>query len=106
MFADLEDLQVPNKAKPLVLLSSFKACSRTLQPLQDPQETLKQRGAYLAGNAPVKRIDQTTLIVAGQLLSAPFPSHVMLDTQAGLILWQAASQAWIPETFGDRFPQV
>ena len=58
---------------------------------------------YLGGNAPVKRIDRTTLIVPGQLLSAPFPSHVMLDTQAGLILWQAASAEWIPETFGDRF---
>jgi hypothetical protein len=41
---------------------------------------------YLGGNAPVKRIDRTTLIVPGQLLSAPYPSHVMLDTQAGLIL--------------------
>jgi hypothetical protein len=35
------------------------------------------------------------LIVPGQLLSAPFPSHVMLDTQAGLILWQAASADWV-----------
>jgi hypothetical protein len=61
---------------------------------------------YLGGNAPVKRIDQTTLIVPGQLLSAPFPSHVMLDTQAGIILWQAASAEWISETFGDRFPQL
>jgi Icc-related predicted phosphoesterase len=61
---------------------------------------------YLRGNAPVKRIDRTTLIVPGQLLSAPFPNHVMLDTQAGLILWQAASQEWIPETFRDRFPEA
>ena len=61
---------------------------------------------YLGGNAPVKRIERTIDCAGPALECAPFPSHVMLDTQAGLILWQAASTQWISETFGDRFPQV
>jgi hypothetical protein len=37
------------------------------------------------------------LLVPGQLLKAPFPNYIKLDTESGELSWYAASETWIPE---------
>jgi Icc-related predicted phosphoesterase len=58
---------------------------------------------YLGVNSAVQRIGQSTLLVPGQLLNAPVPNHIVLDTETGEAGWQTASREWIPETLNDRF---
>jgi predicted phosphodiesterase len=52
---------------------------------------------YLAGNSWAQKIGGVDVFVPGQLLRAPFPNHIVLDTESGRASWQAASQVWIPE---------
>jgi len=33
----------------------------------------------------------------GQLVSAPFPNYIKLDTESGELSWHTASDTWIPE---------
>jgi hypothetical protein len=40
---------------------------------------------------------QSTLLVPGQLLSAPAPNDIVLDTETGEAFWQTARLEWIPE---------
>ena len=40
---------------------------------------------------------EVTLLVPGQLLSAPFPNYIELDTDSGGLSWHTASDTWIPE---------
>jgi hypothetical protein len=43
-------------------------------------------------------------VVPGQLLSAPVPNHIFVDTETGEAFWQTARLEWIPETGSyDRF---
>jgi hypothetical protein len=37
------------------------------------------------------------LLVPGQLLSAPFPIHIKLDTESGEVSWHTASETWVRE---------
>ena len=37
------------------------------------------------------------LLVPGQLLEAPFPNHIKLNTESGEPSWHTASDTWIPE---------
>ena len=37
------------------------------------------------------------LLVPGQLLSAPIPNYIKLDSESGELSWSAASDTWIPE---------
>ena len=40
---------------------------------------------------------EVCLLVPGQLLSAPFPNYIKLDTESGELSWHTASDTWIPE---------
>jgi predicted phosphodiesterase len=44
-----------------------------------------------------QKLGKVTLLVPGQLLSAPFPNHIKLGTESGELSWQIASGTWIPE---------
>jgi hypothetical protein len=37
------------------------------------------------------------VLVPGQLLSAPFPNHIKLNTESGEFSWHTASDTCIPE---------
>ena len=37
------------------------------------------------------------LLVPGQLLSAPIPNYITLDSESGELFWHTASDTWIPE---------
>ena len=37
------------------------------------------------------------LLVPGQLLGAPFPNYIELDTGSGELSWHTTSETWIPE---------
>ena len=37
------------------------------------------------------------LLVPGQLLSAPIPNYIKLDSESGELSWHTASKTWIPE---------
>jgi predicted phosphohydrolase len=52
---------------------------------------------YFLGSSWVQQIDGVNLLVPGQLLSAPFPNHIVLDTKSGEARWETFSQEWIPE---------
>jgi predicted phosphodiesterase len=52
---------------------------------------------YLAGNSWAQKINGVSVLVPGQLLRAPFPNHVVLDTESGQADWKTSSRAWIPE---------
>jgi hypothetical protein len=47
--------------------------------------------------AGTKNWGEVSLLVPGQLLSAPFPNHIKLDTESGELSWHTASETWIPE---------
>ena len=40
---------------------------------------------------------EVSVLVPGQLLKAPFPNHVKLNTESGELSWHTASDTWIPE---------
>jgi predicted phosphodiesterase len=52
---------------------------------------------YLTGNSWAQNIAGVNIFVPGQLLGAPFPNHIVLDTKSGQADWQTSSQVWIPE---------
>ena len=52
---------------------------------------------YIAGNNWVQNIGGVKVLVPGQLLRAPFPNNIVLDTASGQADWQTSSRAWIPE---------
>jgi hypothetical protein len=37
------------------------------------------------------------LLVPGQLLSAPIPNYIKLDSESGQLSWHTTSEKWIPE---------
>jgi len=37
------------------------------------------------------------LLVPGQLLGAPFPNYIKLDTESGELTLHTTSETWIPE---------
>jgi hypothetical protein len=42
-------------------------------------------------------MDKVGVLVSGQLLSAPVPNYIRLDTESGELSWHTASDTWIPE---------
>jgi Icc-related predicted phosphoesterase len=44
------------------------------------------------------------LLVPGQLLAAPFPNHIVLDTNSGQARWETSSKEWIAEDLFSKFP--
>jgi len=59
---------------------------------------------YLAGRGWTHVIKGVHLLVPGQLLAAPFPNHIVLDTNSGQARWETSSKEWIPEDLLARFP--
>jgi hypothetical protein len=37
------------------------------------------------------------VLIPGQLLTAPFPNHIKLNTESGELSWHTTSDTWIPE---------
>jgi Calcineurin-like phosphoesterase len=52
---------------------------------------------YTTGQSWNQKLGGVSLLVPGQLLSAPLPNHIKLDTESGELSWHTASQTWIPE---------
>jgi hypothetical protein len=44
-----------------------------------------------------QKLGDSRLLVPGQLLSAPLPNHIKLNTETGELSWHTASDTWIPE---------
>jgi hypothetical protein len=40
---------------------------------------------------------EVSVLVPGQLMSAPFPNHIKLDTESGESTWQTNRETWMPE---------
>jgi hypothetical protein len=52
---------------------------------------------YATGQSWKQKLGKVTLLVPGQLLSAPNPNCIKLDTETGELSWRTASERWIPE---------
>jgi predicted phosphodiesterase len=52
---------------------------------------------YLAGNSWAHKVGGVNVLVPGQLLRAPVPNHIVLDTDSGQASWETSSHVWIPE---------
>jgi Icc-related predicted phosphoesterase len=50
---------------------------------------------YTSGQSWNQRLGEARLLVPGQLLRAPFPNYVNLDTESGENSWHTTSEAWI-----------
>ena len=61
---------------------------------------------YLAGRSWTQVFKGVHLLVPGQLLAAPFPNHIILDTNLGQARWETSSKEWIPEDLFSKFPPV
>jgi Icc-related predicted phosphoesterase len=59
---------------------------------------------YLVGRSWTHVIKGVHLLVPGQLLAAPFPNHIVLDTNSGQAWWETSSKEWIPEDLFSKFP--
>jgi hypothetical protein len=44
-----------------------------------------------------QRIGGVNVLVPGQILSAPFPNDIILNTESGQASWETSSQEWISE---------
>jgi hypothetical protein len=52
---------------------------------------------YASGQGWNQKLGDSRLLVPGQLLEAPFPNHIKLNTKSGELSWHTASDTWIPE---------
>jgi predicted phosphodiesterase len=52
---------------------------------------------YSAVSSWAQRIGGVNVLVPGQILSAPFPNHIILNTESGQASWETSSQEWISE---------
>jgi hypothetical protein len=52
---------------------------------------------YTFGQRWNQKVDKVSVLVPGQLLRAPFPNHIKLNTESGELSWHTASEKWIPE---------
>ena len=59
---------------------------------------------YLAGNGWAQTVKGVQVFVPGQLWTATFPNHIVLNTESGELYWQTSSREWIPEDLLSRFP--
>ena len=59
---------------------------------------------YLDGSGWAQTVNGVRVLVPGQLWTATFPNHIVLDTGSGELSWQTSSREWIPEDILSRFP--
>jgi hypothetical protein len=52
---------------------------------------------YSSGQCWNQKLGEVRLLVPGQLLSAPIPNHIKMNTESGELSWHTASETWIPE---------
>ena len=52
---------------------------------------------YTLAKTGTRKWGGSGLLVPGQLLGAPFPNNIKLDTKSGELSWHTASDTWIPE---------
>jgi predicted MPP superfamily phosphohydrolase len=52
---------------------------------------------YASGQSWNQKMADSRLLVPGQLLRAPIPNYIKLDTESGQLSWHTASDTWIPE---------
>jgi hypothetical protein len=52
---------------------------------------------YTSSQSWNQKMGESRLLVPGQLLSAPFPNHIELNTESGEFSWHTTSETWIPE---------
>jgi hypothetical protein len=52
---------------------------------------------YTSGQCWNQKLGESRLLVPGQLLGAPIPNYIKLDTESGELSWHIASDTWIPE---------
>ena len=58
---------------------------------------------YTSGQSWKQKLDEVSLLVPGQLLRAPIPNYITLDTESGEISWHTASETILLETGTSRF---
>jgi hypothetical protein len=51
----------------------------------------------MSGQSWSQKFGEVCMMFPGQLLRAPFPNHISLDTESGEQSWRTASETWIPE---------
>lgn len=44
-----------------------------------------------------QKLGKVSVLVPGQLLGAPFPNHIKVNSESGELSWHTASETWIPE---------
>jgi hypothetical protein len=52
---------------------------------------------YESGQSWNPKLGESSLLVPGQLLNAPFPNYIEIDTESGELSWHTASETWIAE---------
>ena len=52
---------------------------------------------YFPGSSSKQIVNGVNVLVPGQLLSAPFPNHIVLNTLSKEAGWETSSREWIPE---------
>jgi Icc-related predicted phosphoesterase len=52
---------------------------------------------YFSGNSWRERIEDTILLVPGQLLNSVHPNYIVLDSNSGDAEWHTSSQTWVSE---------
>ena len=52
---------------------------------------------YTTGQSWSQKLGESRLLVPGQLLRAPIPNHIKLNTESGEFSWHTASETWIAE---------
>ena len=52
---------------------------------------------YKSGQGWNQKMGEVCVLVPGQLMSAPYPNHIKLDTESGESTWQTNRETWMPE---------
>jgi len=52
---------------------------------------------YFPGSSWAQRTNGLNVLVPGKLLSAPFPNHIIVNTESGEAGWETSSREWIAE---------
>ena len=52
---------------------------------------------YTSGQSWNQKLGEARVLVPGQLLRAPSPNYIELDTESGELSWHTASDTWLPE---------
>ena len=50
---------------------------------------------YFPGNSWTQIVNGVNVLVPGQLLGAPFPNHIVLNTESKQAGWETSSREWI-----------